>query len=133
MPNEDKQLELAHIPLISPADILLVRMIGKTLAEKNGLSFSTIARLTTALSEVVRPLLQIMELERELFIYSFSENSDPSLKFIIYVRSNGSDEKLNKPEELLKEDFLNKLADEFKIKKNTDGLKIIMSFTERNS
>jgi serine/threonine-protein kinase RsbT len=114
--------ELARVPIAKMQDVLLARFVGRDEATKMGFPPAVLTRLTTAISEITRNVVQHAGCAGDIQIGRIADGDKVGLRIIVSDKGKG----IEQPERFLSEGKLSalgaglpgtrKLVDQFDIK-----------------
>ena len=78
-----KRVELVKLPIEKMEDVLVARFLLRQQASKLGASNETIARITTAISEITRNVVQYAGVPGEALIYRVEQDGRKGLKVVV--------------------------------------------------
>jgi serine/threonine-protein kinase RsbT len=131
-------VELARVPIAKMQDVLLARFVGRDEAAKMGFSPAILTRLTTAISEITRNVVQHAGCAGDIQIGQISDGNKLGLRIIVSDKGKG----IEHPERFLADGKLSplgaglpgtrKLVDQLDIKSAPgEGTAVTMEFWKR--
>jgi serine/threonine-protein kinase RsbT len=82
-------VELARVPIAKMQDVLLARFVGRDEAAKMGFSPAILTRLTTAISEITRNVVQHAGCAGDIQIGQISDGNKLGLRIIVSDKGKG--------------------------------------------
>ena len=132
--------ELARVPIAKTQYVLLARFVGRDEAGKMGFSPAILTRISTAISEITRNVVQHAGCAGDIQIGLVTDGSKTGLRIIVSDKGKG----IAQPERLLSDDKLGalgaglpgsrRLVDKFEIEYAPGaGTTVIMEFWKRDA
>ena len=82
-------VELAHVPIAKMQDVLLARFVGRDEATKMGFSPAVLMRLTTAISEITRNLVQHAGCAGDIQLGRIAQGDKVGLRIVVSDKGKG--------------------------------------------
>jgi len=99
-------VELARVPIAKTQDVLLARFVGRDEAAKMGFSPAVLTRLTTAISEITRNLIQHAGCAGDIQIGRIAQGDKVGLRIVVSDKGKG----IEHPERFLADGKLSALG-----------------------
>jgi serine/threonine-protein kinase RsbT len=133
-------VELARVPIVKMQDVLLARFVGRDEAAKMGFPPAVLTRLSTAISEITRNVVQHAGCAGDIQIGQITDGNKVGLRIIVSDKGKG----IEHPERFLEDGKLSalgaglpgtrKLVDQLDLKSAPgDGTTVTMELWKREA